>query len=443
MKDISYLLIPFFDKLNKIGVNYAVCGNYKDLPHFTNHDIDIWTDDINLVESILEKLAEEKGFYLYLKNKTANGSNNLFYYFNNEIQVLHIDLMHETSYRSIFVIVKGTVILNNRVKYKNFYVVNESIEIIMHLIYPIVNFGKIKTKYLKDFENNYRNIKFIDELSNVVGYKLQKTICKLIAEQKWNEIESLTSKIKYKIIYYSIIKDKFFRINYILKTLLLVVRKFIKPAGMFVAFIGIDGSGKSTIIENINEVKKKYFINISSNLFYWRPFLLPPLRKFIFFNKTTKPENINEHGIRTVNLSLLYRAFYLFKFLYYTIDFILGQVKYRYSVMRGDLVLFDRYYYDLLVYPERFGFYVNPFLIKFIQKFIPKPDITFYLDVETNNLFIRKKELSMNEIERQKNLYSKIISQIKTAKIIYNYDKEKTINSVIDYCLAFMHRRLN
>ena len=82
-------------------------------------------------------------------------------------------------------------------------------------------------------------------------------------------------------------------------------------------------------------------------------------------------------------------------------------------------------------------------IISFFGIFVPKPDIIFFLSGDQQEIFSRKKELAVEEINDQlkkyktiTNRYNNVISIDSTNKSIHD-----TKNEVILNCLKFMSNR--
>ena len=104
----------------------------------------------------------------------------------------------------------------------------------------------------------------------------------------------------------------------------------------------------------------------------------------------------NPHrGGRTGKLSSLLRLFY------YTIDYILGYwIKIKSITRITRLVIFDRYYTDIICDSRRSRIFLNPkFLYYFGCIFIPSLDYNILLTADTDVIMSRKQELSAPDLE--------------------------------------------
>jgi len=85
--------------------------------------------------------------------------------------------------------------------------------------------------------------------------------------------------------------------------------------------------------------------------------------------------------------------------IYLALEYFFG----RYFVMRhksnGRLIVFDRYFYDYMVFRD---FQKTPrWLLSILARAIPSPDICFYPKADVSVLYARKREYSPAELERQ------------------------------------------
>ncbi len=128
------------------------------------------------------------------------------------------------------------------------------------------------------------------------------------------------------------------------------VRRSLKPPGAMIAVLGVDGTGKSTVIEAIRPVLEE----ATHNAFYvqhLRPSMLPPLARLKGKQAVQEGPVLEPHGSAPSGvIGSLLRLSYL------TLDYILGYwIKVRPIIAKQPaIVLFDRYAYDMAMDPRRF-----------------------------------------------------------------------------------------
>lgn len=137
-------------------------------------------------------------------------------------------------------------------------------------------------------------------------------------------------------------------------------------------------------------------------------------------------DNPNPHDKKTNGLIKS-----LIRYFYYNLDFIFGyNFVVRKRIVQKQLVIFDRYYYDYFVDLRRYQYSFPNWVPKFFAWSIPKPNIVFVLEGDAKNLYQRKQELSIKEIERQLMEYHKIALKYHNAIIV---DVDKPLEEVTSF----------
>ena len=174
------------------------------------------------------------------------------------------------------------------------------------------------------------------------------------------------------------------------------VRRWLRPTGLFVVIMGPDGAGKSTLIEHL--VKQVGPAFRRHRVFHWRPMLLWRRKAT---GDTTRPHSCPPHpGWLSVT-----------RLCVYLLDYWLGYwLVTRPLVVRSGLVLFDRYYDDMLIDPKRYRYGGPLRLARTLRPLVPKPDLVLILDAPTHVVLSRKQEVAPEELQRQRRLYAKCVT---------------------------------
>ncbi len=452
MKDIEdvnsslrYLLTPFFKVLNSKSIPYCVCGNHESLPEYTSHDVDIWTENLKLTERLLYEVAAVNGFIHYLRNKTANGSNNFFFKSAEQsFEIIRIDLMDECAWKSIIPIVTAERIGASRTQFKDFFVSDPALQTAMHLLYPLLTKGKIREKYKEAIYFFRDDMVFRRVIREAVGDDTAAELIEKISNRDWEAIERDAHIYRRGSIYRVAVNMNIRRLWRLIRFFSTNLCRLAKPSGLFISLIGLDGCGKTTILKSLDGFFEKAFLPGKIRRFYWRPFYLPRIKALFSPTRSNEPNQaIGNNAPQIVKQIPLHMTFYFIKFLYYLTDFIVGRVKYQSAWSRGGIVCFDRYYYDHLLYPQRFGFIMPQIFMKMCLRLVPKPDIVFYLDAPPKVLIHRKQELSMEEIRRQRGKYETLILELPNAiKIDTTTSLQETLDTITKSCLATMSERV-
>jgi len=171
--------------------------------------------------------------------------------------------------------------------------------------------------------------------------------------------------------------------------------KFFKKKAKLISFIGIDGSGKSTIID------------ILSRDFGYKSYYL---------------------GDRSIKLSKLYQISYLKPisiFIQY-FEKLFRVSKLQLYTLRGKHIITDRYYFESNTTTLKGKVYNLLY-----NKLFLKPDIAIVLYADANTILKRKQEVSKQEIEE----FNKHIKNLpfNNKVIIKNENLDTTLNQILEY----------
>ena len=92
----------------------------------------------------------------------------------------------------------------------------------------------------------------------------------------------------------------------------------------------------------------------------------------------------------------------LARFVYYWLDFVVGYWLTIYpQLAQTTFVLGERYFPDVLVHPQRYGFTAPRWLIRLAAACVPSPDLLILLEDDPEVIYARKSELSLSSLARQ------------------------------------------
>jgi thymidylate kinase len=160
-----------------------------------------------------------------------------------------------------------------------------------------------------------------------------------------------------------------------------------------IALFGPDGSGKSAVADLVE--KRCEAAGVKIFRMHWRPGLLP-------YRSNTANKN-SKNCFNDPHIARLRRGPSAWLvFLYVVIDFVLGYFfLIRPKLKKGIAVVYERYYYDILIDQKRYGLSIPASVRWGMAWLMPVPDTIFLLDAPAEVLHSRKQELSYAEIERQ------------------------------------------
>lgn len=149
----------------------------------------------------------------------------------------------------------------------------------------------------------------------------------------------------------------------------------------FVVFLGVDGSGKSTLISTLCEKLD------NCTIFHFSP--------------TTKYNKSKSRVIEPHSKKKYSKLVSIIKLVYLIINAIYGYIFFIKRKVKKNHILGDRYFYDIFFDQKRYRLNLPLFLNKLIFKIFPRPDIVFVCIGDPKIISSRKKEISLVEIKKQ------------------------------------------
>lgn len=311
-------------------------------------------------------------------------------------------------------------ILKNRRCLRQFFIPSPVAEAGILLIKDLLQTGKIKPKYFQRIhqtaQKNGKN--FHEFLAWSLGNGVACWLCEKTQELAWDTIEK--QRIRFclaaigKTCCRNPVKAFLNFTDFLWKHLW---SRLARPMGMFVVFIGPDGSGKTTVAKDLEKSLNPLFRHCQ--YYHGRFGLLPELKNFrnlflrilgrkpsVFPKNQTTEQDTNQHSLLR---SLVYVS-------YYSLDYFLGHWIVRKSQSVGNLIIFDRYFYDWFI-QQYYGRIPRWFLpvLKFI---LPRPDIIVYLSNSPQIVYQRKQELTVEQIGEQAQRCQEIVQHIPYAETV-------------------------
>ena len=190
-------------------------------------------------------------------------------------------------------------------------------------------------------------------------------------------------------------------------------------SSIIVSFMGVDGSGKSTLIELLRKKLKNKFRKIK--YIHLRPYLILLDKSTVQANphKSKKTWPILLNFFRILYWLIIYRFFF-----------------YLFGNNSNQLIIFDRYAHDLMIDSIRYKFNLPINIAKFILDLFPNPNLWIVVNAPIKVLEKRKKELPTKELKRQIRTYLNFAKQRKNSIVV-------NTNNSVQSCLSLIIKKIN
>lgn len=174
-----------------------------------------------------------------------------------------------------------------------------------------------------------------------------------------------------------------------------------KKRRLLICFTGIDGSGKTTIAKRLTESLKEKDLPVVYVYGRLKLFLTKPLTVIgnkLFLREHNITENYVKYSGKKKNLFSKHK--FIQKIYLYTIliDYLLQLlIKIKIPLMSGKVIVCDRYIYDTVITDIAVDMNFSKVqVLSLLNKcflLIPKPDMTFLVDVNENVAYSRKDDV--------------------------------------------------
>lgn len=401
------VLNVMFKKFQERELAFAVLRNYEQLPESVGaRDIDIlvYPDSIRLVPRLICDVAMILGLgfaNFYSDERMVQFT--LYYMSEAEtIYQIKLDFFVRSEVYGVEVM-SASYMLSDREYYNGIPVVSDSTLLLDKLVFHLLVGQPLDSKYDGQFgrilaKNRERITLFLESFMGGAA----DSVVSSVERGEASRIPSLTLVKRLMLLSRLWVKQGgrgwygtpifiYYR-----------MRDFFKPNGVFLSISGPDGSGKTTVIDKVLHQLNWLYGEKTVHYFHFRPNIMPRIAELasasgvnnVVDDRYDQPHRAAASGF----------AMSMVRFFYYSMDFFLGYLSIACRLLRRrQVVVFDRYFYDLIVDPRRTRIGLPFRFLKSFLPLMPLPRHAFFLRVDSDEIFRRKQELELPVI-RELNL---------------------------------------
>lgn len=416
-----HLVKKFLNKLVEHNVNYIWIHSYNELKGDDDVDIVIDKQSFKNAEKIFNKVADDLELKLIQLLQHESGAKCfVLYYGENQPLFLQIDPC--TDYmRNGRILLSAEEILSGKISKDDIFIARPDIEAIYIILKKTLKkeFKPYSKKRIMEIYAEFPE-QVEKQLLRFFNNEFTQKMIKAFQTNDWSFIEINITRLRKNIIIKTLFKNPLSTAEYWLKEMVRIVKRILRPTGFVVVIQGPDGSGKSTISSKLMDSLNKGFRHVKE--YHWRPGVLPQISKVV---KTDHLQDIfNPHKLPVQNSFIS-----LIRIIYYWLDFVLGYlIKIHWRKIRSTFIVFDRYFYDFYIDPRRFRLSLPNGFIKLLTKLVPSPDLIIVLKSSPVEIHSRKKDLPIQEIEKQ---YQKIDDLFLNNNIAVTVDSSHGIDKMV------------
>ena len=243
----------------------------------------------------------------------------------------------------------------------------------------------------------------LQELRRFLPEVAVRQIARAAATGDWTAVQRELPRLRRGLRRYMLRRYPLRLVCYYLAEAGRVLERLRRPTGLVVALLGMDGSGKSTVIREVAAALAPAFRRTRTI------HLRPGRQRRGAASMAARPRH---QAPRPPLISTL-------KLLYWVLGYGWGWIRQVWPLkVASTLVLFDRYYDDLLIDPRRYRFAGPWGLARWLRRVIPQPDLYIVLDVPAEVACRRKGEVTPAEARRLRERYRALAARLPRCHVV-------------------------
>jgi len=394
---LSHFLSLLFRLLDEHEIRYCVLHSWQGLPDELPSDLDlaVHPSDCGKLPFAFGALQDNGYQLVQCLNYFAKAYYFVFFWFEDHgLRSAAVDIIFEHR-RSGLISLSGEELISGRERFKDFWVASPATEF-TYLLAKRTWKGYASSHQVRRLEH------LVEHLGQPQAEKLAGKIflgklkVRVVDACANGSIDKLLRKIGAQPWRTSLARHPLGLVRFLFGEALRVTRRWFQPTGLFVVILGPDGVGKSTLVGRLSQAFDPCFRRC--RIFHWRPMVIAAQRETGI--SSTNPHDQAPRGTLGSVAALLVVL----------LDYWVGYLTVlRPFLARSGLIVFDRYFQDLLVDPIRYRYGGPMWLPRLLSAFVPPPDLLLLvLDADEEVILSRKRDLPLEELRRQRASYHQL-----------------------------------
>ncbi|MCG8329034.1 MAG: hypothetical protein MI974_15175 [Chitinophagales bacterium] len=375
-------------------------GSLSELPLYS--DIDLWAKEKDAAKAFISWCYRQSGIEI-INTYSRNDVLHCYIFFKDQ-GFLQLDILWELSRKGLVYISQNTI-NKHTIQHAGIHQTDDYLLFTHVVLFNFLNGSAVPQHYIKywqempieeqqsllyTFNNEYGTA--FDQIGALKNYD----------EEACRKIKGVIRKLK-ENTFPKLLRNR-------TKYLWSKIREFAGThKGIVITFSGVDGAGKSTVLSKVSSVLSfKYRRRVVC--LRHRPAVFPILSSFTMGKEQAEIQATSALPRTGSNKNLLSS---IFRFMYYYLDYLIGQVYiyWRY-IAQGYVVLYDRYYFDFIVDGLRTNIRISPGFVKMLYSLVYKPALNVFLYADAETILARKQELSTTDIKQLTSAYLKLFNDL-------------------------------
>lgn len=414
------MIHTFLKYLKNNNLAYVITNGYRDLFYksASENDVDILfkRKDFTSIEKIIRDFCKKEDFKIVQIYHQEVYAKNIFLYSNKTQEILNLDIygkLHKNNYEYF----SEAEIFDNKSTYKGISILATHQEFFHYFLKKISkgDLAKSVFEYLRDLYFQAPN-----KCSEIIQHQFNNTNKDVENAFTNNDLDALVSKRKQIL---ADVKKGSSTFSYWLKDKIRFVKRVFNPTGISIAFLGPDGSGKTTVINGLTSLNLPFR---KTDYFHLKP---------IYTSNKVSEVTSDPHKFKPYNKLKSYT-----KLLYFLYQYNLGWIQNIIPLkIKSSLIIFDRYFDDLIADNKRYRYGGQNYMAKFFRLFIKKPSLYFVLVTDAKTIYKRKQEVAFSELENQIFKYKSLVDNHRYFEI----DVSESPNLIVKNVSRILMKKMN